>query len=227
MTTYDEDREWADKFLPHQAEIARLITRIEVAPFDEDVRRNTDLVLRTVEPVHNGEPIRISARVRRHEYLAKYRDEFTIRYRRPSGVRTEWHKMRAGDGDYFIYGFEAEPGSDRLGTWLIGNLHLLNDDYLAHGGYYRKQPNYDKSSDFAIFHLADMPLGFVLNSEGLAIWDREAPWQSCRRCLWGKWKGGYVMPTNDQRQAGDGYGRRCLACGFWWRSGWIAPLVRK
>lgn len=168
MTSYEKDKKWADKFLTHQSEIARLAIRVEVAPIEEDRKRNTDLVLRSAVPLRNGEPIRISARVRRHEYLNRpsYRGQFTVRRRRPSGVRTEWHKMRAGDGDYFIYGFESEPGSDRLSPWFIGNLAVLNSHIQRGGRPTKIEHNSDGSSDLAIFELSGMPLEFMVNSVG-------------------------------------------------------------
>lgn len=219
MSSYEEDRAWADKFLPHQKEIAEKAIRVETAPIEEDLKRNTDLILRTVVPIRDRE-VRISARVRRHTYAARFKDEFTIRLDRPSGVETEMPKLRSGYGDFTIYGFESEPGSDQMYPWFIANTAILRD-YLNRGGYFKVERNSDGSSRLAVVHLGDMPLGFILDHDGLTAWDEGRIWEQCRRCYWWRSKGGLVAPTNDDRKLGCGYGRFCLACNFWWRSGWL------
>lgn len=221
MNTFEEDFEWQKRFRGHFSEIAREAVRADVAPDEEDWKRNTDFILSTVIPLPNRD-IRVSARVRRHEYMRRFKDEFTVRLSRPSGAETEMPKIRAGWGDFTIYGFESEPGSDRLHPWFIGNVNLLRS-YIGEGGYYKPHKNKDNSSTLGAFHLADMPLGFVLKSEGLTAWDDQRVWETCRRCWWGKSRGGWVTPTDDDRRPGTGRGRYCLACGFWWRAGWVMP----
>lgn len=222
-TDFERDFEWQQKFTGHFSEIAKQAMRIGVAPAEEDWKRNTDFILSTVIPL-GRQQARISARARRHEYKRRYTDEFTIRLDRPSHLETEMPKIKAGWGDFTIYGFEAEPGSDRLYPWFIGNLPLLRE-YLASGGYYKVQQNKDRSSRLAALHLGDMPLGFVIDSDGLTAWDERRIWEQCRRCWWGRSKGGYVLPTGEDRKPGAGYGRKCMACGFWWRAGWPMALT--
>ncbi|MGH3834165.1 MAG: hypothetical protein ACRDSF_00455 [Pseudonocardiaceae bacterium] len=99
-----------------------------------------------------------------------YSRQFTIRKRRVSGVETEMDKIKLGFGDMFVYGFESEPGSDRMYPWFIGNLEILRD-YYDHGGrsageQRNKGPG---GSHFEAFNLDDMPLGFILASDGLAV----------------------------------------------------------
>ena len=224
MPSFEEDFEWQKRFRGHFSEIAQRAIRVSTAPAQDDWRRNTDFVMSTVVPLPNRD-IRISARVRRHEYARRYADEFTVRLDRPSGAEAEMPKIKAGWGDFTIYGFESAPGSDRLGPWFIGNIALLRD-YIARGGYYKTQRNKDRSSRLAAFHLADMPLGFVLASEGLTAWDSDRIYEQCRRCWWGRSQGGHVVPTDDGQRPGDGHGRRCLACGFWWRAGWVMSTTR-
>lgn len=223
------EKEWADRFLPHQMELAREVIRVDVAPIEEDRRHNTDLILRSTTPLGKmGRDLRISARVRRHEYLRKmahipglaYRNQITIRDRLPSGVRTEIDKVRLGDGDYFVYGFESEPGSDRLYPWVIVNLDLLRE-YDMLGGYSRVQRNKGvRDSWLRVFSLDDLPLGAILNSDGIELEDRSAAWLQCRNPNWddktkpvrsGWCSRGYVMATDD-------YMRKCLFCGFKWRT---------
>jgi hypothetical protein len=239
VPSYEEDRKWADKFIPHQAQIAEKAIRVQVAPIEDDLRRNTDLVLRSIVKGKRLEEIRISARVRRHDYITRFRDQFTVRLDRPSGIESEMPKIRHGYGDFFIYGFEAEPDADKMHPWLIGNVSILRK-YLSDGGYFKIHDNKDGSSRLAVFHIADMPIGFVLDSEGLTIWDNDRIWEDCRNCWWGRSKGGYVAPTphvpisahvvpsgTSPPDMGDGYGRYCLACRFWWQSGWFMRATQE
>lgn len=222
------DWAWADKFLPHQAEIAQKAMRVEVAPLEDDMRRNRDLILRTAVPVHKGRELYISARVRRHEYLNRmqhapglaYRNQITIRDRRPSGVATEMAKVRLGEGDFFVYGFESEPDSDRLYPWVLVNLEMIRD-YDLHGGYSTVKRNKgERGSWLRAFSLDDLPLGAVLDSQGIEFEDREAAWLHCRNPNWddkdkpmrsGWCACGYTVAIGD-------YMRQCLFCGFKWRT---------
>jgi hypothetical protein len=228
MPSFEEDFEWQKRFTRHFGGIAQKAMRVQVAPAEEDWKRNTDFVLSTIVPLPNRD-IRISARARRRKYVRRYADEFTVRLDRPSGMDAEMPKIKAGWGDFTIYGFESEscaadscdhyPTGHRLGPWFIGNVAMLRD-YIGRGGYWSTHRNTDYSSRLAAFHHADMPLGFVLDSDGLSVWDDGRVWELCRRCWWGRTRGGFVSPTDDDRRLGTGYGRFCLACGFWWRAGW-------
>jgi hypothetical protein len=223
-------------------EIARKVVRLDVGPIEEDLRRNTDLTLRTLMDLPKlGRPLRLSLRVRRREYASRYADQFTVRLSRPSGVTTEMGKLRSGFGDLTVYGFESEPGSDRMHPWFLANAEMLRD-YINRGGYYEVKDNKDGSSQLAAVYLGDMPLGFILDSAGLPLLDANRIWERCRKCWWWKADGGVVVPTADlghsplgmhltePPDAIAGVGRYCLACGFWWRSGWVmsttAPRVQ-
>lgn len=94
---FDDDFDWQRGFIP---EIKRVCANylIGEAPTEEDMQHNTDMIVLRLEPV------RVACRVRRSvgkngvDYLARYPDEFTIRYVRPSGVDTEMQKMLSGWG---------------------------------------------------------------------------------------------------------------------------------
>ena len=60
----------------------------------------------------------------------------------------------------------------------LGNLGILRQ-YIHDGGHYQEIPDKDGTTG-AYFHLNDMPLGFLENSEGTPPVDREDPWQRCR-----------------------------------------------
>lgn len=157
-----EDFDWGRQFLPHLREIVAqsLITE---APPEEDMQRNTDLIVLKLEAV------RIACRVRRSKYASTYGAEFTVRARRPSG-ESELGKLLAGWGDYMIYGF-APPSDEgpRLDRWFLGDLNVFRAWFvrrsirLAAGEVPGiRKPNRDGSSTFQAFRLAELPSEFVV-----------------------------------------------------------------
>lgn len=158
MIGWQEDKRWSDRFL---YEIKGYIgqTLIGEPPAEEDRERNTDLVVLRLDAV------RIACRIRKYDQI-RYRDEFTIRSGRPSGVKTELTKIIEGWGDYFFYGFSDEV-EEQLALWLIGDLKAFRIWYsrqlvLRDGkppGV--RQNNRDNSSSFHAFRWADIP-GFVI-----------------------------------------------------------------
>jgi hypothetical protein len=161
MSTWQADKRWSDRFLPEIKSILG-VHLIGEPPVEEDAERNTDLMVLRMEAV------RIGCRVRRHKYLAKYADEFTIRAGRPSGAKTELTKIIEGWGDYFFYGF-TDAAEDALAAWLLGDLRafrlwflraMVKTDagkYPGHG-----QDNPDNSSSFLAFTISDMPQEFIV-----------------------------------------------------------------
>ena len=153
MKKWQKDKEDSDAFLP---EIKRILGEhlISEAPFEEDAERNTDLIVLRLEA------IRIACRIRSHEYLKNYSDEFTIRAGRPSGTKTELTKIIEGWGDYFFYGFASEDRS-RLVQWILGDLRAFRL-YYNRCLYKGERPgksknNIDGSSDFLAFRHRDIP----------------------------------------------------------------------
>jgi len=153
------DKRWSDQFLP---EIKRICGEhlISEAPAEEDRSRNTDLM------VLHMEPVRIACRVRRYNYFAAYRNDFTIRAARPEGRRTELAKILAGWGDYFIYAFAA-PEGPKLHAWALTDLNVFRQWYAREreaSGIAPGQPhlNRDGSAGFLAFSWTDLPRGFVV-----------------------------------------------------------------
>jgi len=54
----------------------------------------------------------------------KYPKQFTIRWERPSGVKTEIHKIRKGLVNYILYGFVNED-EGKITQYFIGDLELF------------------------------------------------------------------------------------------------------
>jgi hypothetical protein len=170
---WQTDKRWSDKFLPEIKQLLGLYL-IGEPPIEEDCERNTDLMVLKMEAV------RIGCRVRRHTtekgypVFDKHKDEFTIRYSRPSHVKCELTKIIEGWGDYFFYAF-ATKDETGLNQWVLCRYRVFRiwfNRYLAiHAGRMPGvlQKNGDKSSDFYAYKLRDMPKDFVVASS----WDGE------------------------------------------------------
>jgi len=177
MTDWQSDKASSDQLLPNIKFILGQYL-IGAAPAEEDQKRNTDLI------VLNMQPVRVACRIRRFEYLAEYRDEFTIRSDRPSGAKTELAKIVEGWGDYLFYGF-ASPEGDALAFWFLGDLLVFRRWFseaiaaLPAGtlpGTF--QHNRDGSSAFRSFRVADLPSEFVI------------AWGQCPKAMKGHVDGG-------------------------------------
>jgi len=168
---WQSDKEWSDKFLPEIKQILGLHL-IGEPPVEEDMERNTDLVVLRMEPVRIGCRVRRYANEKGYPNFEKHKDEFTIRYARPSQVKCELAKIIEGWGDYFFYAF-ATKDETRLNQWVLGNLRAfrvwfnrslaMNSGRLP--GVLKK--NKDKSSVFYVYKLRDMQDDFFVASS----WD--------------------------------------------------------
>jgi len=166
MTGWENDKKWSDRFLP---EIKRILGERLIAepPIEEDAERNTDLIVLKLDAV------RIACRVRNHEYLAKYGNEFTIRAGRPSGAKTELTKIIEGWGDYFFYAF-ADAEEERIAQWILGDLKPFRPwifRFMAKNGGRlpgNERQNTDGSSRFIAFRHDDIP-GFVVARGGMRL----------------------------------------------------------
>jgi hypothetical protein len=120
---YREDRSWADQFIADVDAIIRSLVTITVARPKVDREEATDLVI-----LGYGSKA-LAMRMRRNAYLCrpKYRDQFTIRYHRRSGAKTEFAKIfREGWGDWFFYGFDSGT-KPAINPWLMADLEKLRD----------------------------------------------------------------------------------------------------
>ena len=159
MTEWKQDKKWSDRFL---SEIKRILGEnlISEPPIEEDVERNTDLITLRLDVV------RIGCRVRKHAYLDKYGDEFTIRGKRLSNATTELAKIMEGWGDYFLYGF-SDAHETRLEKWILGDLNAFRQYFAQHFMGNKgemlgnEERNKDSSSSFYAFRYDDIP-GFVV-----------------------------------------------------------------
>ena len=151
------DKRWSDKFIPNIKPI--LGTHfIAEPPIEEDRDRNTDLI------VLNMDSIRFGCRIRKYKDYAIYGHQFTIRASRPSGVKTEIHKIAEGWGDYFFYGFSNKEETD-LEDWFIGDLKIfrrfLHERLKVGFKDWNVKYNPDNSSKFLVFDKKDLPEEFI------------------------------------------------------------------
>lgn len=155
---FDNDFDWQRALLPEVKQICAAYL-IGEAPTEEDMERNTDLIVLKMEPK------RIACRLRRYEYLHRYPDEITIRSRRPSGVKTELTKVIEGWGDYLFYGF-ASSDEPTLAAWLLADLtvfRLWHSQQLWLGNRPGIQKrNGDGSADFQAFNIHELPSEFII-----------------------------------------------------------------
>ena len=160
-TGWQADKRWSDRFLPEIKSILG-VHLIGEPPVEEDAERNTDLMVLKLDAV------RIGCRVRKHKFLSRYSDEFTMRCGRPSGTKTELTKVIEGWGDYFLYGF-CDAGERSLSAWMLGDLKVFRLWYcrslrkMAAGqspGSVKR--NIDGSSDFTAFKIFNLPAEFLI-----------------------------------------------------------------
>lgn len=151
------DFDWQRAFVPH---VVRIVANylIAEAPFEEDARHNTDLL------VLKAETTRVACRLRRFDQLSSYGDQFTLRASRPNGCDTELTKVLRGWGDYIFYGFVNHDESD-LAAWLLGDLNEFriwhHRELVCGRTPWLVKHNGDGSSTFHAYRISDLPNAFV------------------------------------------------------------------
>lgn len=130
---------WADGYLPEIRRIlamnAMTIFKFEVASFEADVKRATDMLISV-----SGEKA-IAVRVRSEGYWQR---DLTLRAHRSSGVVTELAKIKAGNGDFYLYGWAK---GSILAEWMFVDLSRLRKSGLLERTW-RMIPNKDKVTGF-------------------------------------------------------------------------------
>jgi hypothetical protein len=97
------------------------VSRIEVAPFEEDYYHATDMLAYT----SNGF-LRLANRIRSFKHYKKHRGDFTLR---SAGDPTEIYKIvYQGYGDYYLYAFKNSEGTD-LFAWVVLDLEVFRREY--------------------------------------------------------------------------------------------------
>jgi hypothetical protein len=107
--------------------------------------------------IFNVTPFRVAARLRRYPYYVNYSTQFTIRWSRPSGVKTEIDKIREGLVDYLFYGF-VDWNEKAIIDWFLGDLRVFREQEPPPAAVKR---NRSGDSDLAAFDLRQFPPIFV------------------------------------------------------------------
>jgi hypothetical protein len=163
MPDYLTDRQWSDRYIPELTHIAAPLL-ITPAPDVEDMLHNTDLI------VLGANGLQVACRVRRHQYLKDYPYDITIRSGRASGAETELTKIIRGFGQYLVYAFATEDGS-QLCAWRIidlGEFRLWFQRRAIElkGMPGKEQRNGDGASMFRVFDVREMPANVVVREFG-------------------------------------------------------------
>lgn len=113
MGSYGKDRKWSDQFNdPIRGIIGPLL--LKTTSLEVDMKQAADF-----DVVFTAQNITIASRMRKHRYLAKYSQQFTVRSIRSNGVVTELAKIMNGFGDWFFYGFADETNTKIYKWWII------------------------------------------------------------------------------------------------------------
>lgn len=118
-----------------------------------DLKQGTDFLIFTIAPLKCGARLR-----RKNEYYENNKKEFTIRWSRPSGVKTEIHKIKECLVDYLWYGFLNEEET-KIIKYFIGDLKIFRTNYVQPKYIYKNKP-YD--SELAVWPIRYFPDNFVI-----------------------------------------------------------------
>ena len=153
---YEGDRRWSDKYIPQIKQIVGPLL-LQEAPFEVDTKEATDLICLS------GRNMAIACRLRTPGYAERYPWEFTIRSRRPSGVKTELQKIIDGWCDIGFYGHVEE---DRIGRWFVFSFDVFRANLIQHKAdlKYELQGNYDGSSQFIGFDIRSFTPDILISS---------------------------------------------------------------
>lgn len=134
------DWSWSDGFLPEVRRIIAMnalhLVTVNIASTHQDVKEATDMLL-TISGTRS-----IAVRLRRAAYAQR---DLTIRASRASGARTELDKIRAGYGDFYLYGWTNEH---QISEWMLVDLHRLRASGLLSQKQYIQ--NDDRQTAFAV-----------------------------------------------------------------------------
>lgn len=145
---YDDDRAIEDSF---SSQIKYILAQHFIS---KDI--NQDLEQAQDFGVYRVNPFTVAVRLRGFQYFRKYWNQFTIRWSRPSGVKTEIHKIREGLVNYILYGFlDLEKRS--IIQYFIGDFSKFTDPKP-----YDIRPNNPYDSELAIYELSQFPEDFVI-----------------------------------------------------------------
>lgn|SRR3990167_2098169 len=153
---WKQNKKWADKFTPLIKKIVGPLLLVETELKKEDAFEATDLFVLKLRDM------RIACRVRRYGFAEKYPDQFTIRSKLSSNIKTELSKILIdGWGDWMFYGHSNVDESD-IPTWWIIDLtalrgHMIRNNYNGKLKIDKDISNGD-GTFFWAFHINSFPV---------------------------------------------------------------------
>jgi hypothetical protein len=150
-TNYETDSKLEYKFAKTMKSI--LGNQFIIKDIRADIKEGTDFLIFQLNP------IRVAVRLRRFKYL-KYKNDFTIRWSRPSGVKTEFQKIMDRDVDYILYGFIDDKENEII-HYFIGDLDIFRN---KNPKPFSIKPNNPPDSELAVFRISDLPASFIIKS---------------------------------------------------------------
>lgn len=147
-TTFPDDRKLEDKFAPTIKGMlaTHFIRKVE----SDDLEKGRDFAIYKVQPFS------VAVRLRRHRFFRAFRDEFTIRWSRPRGTKTEIDKIREGTVNYLFYGF-LSPDETFIIQYFLADLKEFGNPEPA-----EIILNKTKDSELAVFKLNQFPKSFIV-----------------------------------------------------------------
>lgn len=148
-TKYETDRSIEDKF----SKIIKAIlgNYFFVKDIEMDTKQGTDFL------TYNIKPFKVAVRFRRFPMFLKYPNDFTIRWSRPSGIKTEIHKINEGLVDYILYGFIDEKET-KIIKYFIGCLSVFRKSNVSPIVILKNNP---PDSELAIYKISQFPVEFI------------------------------------------------------------------
>lgn len=159
MKGYEEDIRLERKFIGDIKIILakQFIVQDKIA----DIKQGTDFLIFAIKP------FRVAARLRTfyHFKIGDRKNEFTLRWERPSGIKTEIDKIREGLVQYLFYGFVDSDESNII-QYFIADLNVFIKNEPEPFAIY---PNTPRDSDLAVYKIIQFPVNFIIASYGLHI----------------------------------------------------------
>ncbi len=122
---------------------------------EADLHSGSDMVLATL----NKGRINVGCRLRTNDYIKWAQYEITIRFSRPSGASTEWHKLNDGLFDYMLYGFVSHDES-KIVQWVIIDCKILLTLDIAYKGPFSNNPPDSKLIAYELRTIKDAILNY-------------------------------------------------------------------
>ena len=156
MSGYDRDIKLERKFTP---EIKRILGDVFITQDPVlDQQEATDFLIFTV----NISKVAARLRTYKHYTTGDRKNEFTIRYSRPSGNPTEIDKIREGKVGYIFYGF-VNNDETKIIQWFIGDLEVFRKNEPKS---VRPYPNDPPDSELVAYKIIQFPKSFIIARGG-------------------------------------------------------------